>query len=368
MKKNLIRLAVAGVLSLGALTAAVPAQAAPQEYAPCAKLSAGETKFSGHGANRVIFTTARDYGVNQVLITSCVNTGGGYAQEWQTTGFGGLNGFAPPGKMWENTWYSPTGSFTTTEALGRYNPGTALAYHTVNPNSRWGGEYGATYNQYFEGVGGESDENLYTYMNQGYYEQAAVINWNRQPDMAVTQGASYAIFFHAGNATSAGCISTDLGTVTRVIQNAVPGDRFIMGTVNDVFSPAAPPPAPVAPAPAPVAPAPAPAPVPAVVEPEPVVEPVVEEPAPEATPTPEPSATPEPTVTETPTETATSTAIAIPEISPLPASEASSTEEDNSSAFLTMGGSLLAVLGIAAAVFAAWKLRIFKPRKTTPKH
>ncbi|MGO4189237.1 hypothetical protein [Pseudarthrobacter sp. TAF60_1] len=124
-----------------------------------------------------------------------------------------------------------------TEALGRSNPGTALAYHTLNPNSRWGGEYGATYNQYFEGSGGPSDENLYTYMNQGYYEQAAVINYNRQPDMPVTQGASYAIFLHAGRTTSAGCLSTSLDIVNRFVRTSRPGDRIIMGAVDDIFTP-----------------------------------------------------------------------------------------------------------------------------------
>lgn len=306
MKKNLLRLAMAGAVTAGALFSAAPAQAASQEYAPCAKLSAGETKFSAHGANRVVFTTAQDYGISQVLITGCVKSAGGYVQEWQTTGYGGLKGFAPPGKMWENTYYSPTGSYSTTEALGRSNPGTALKYYTVNPNSRWGGERGATYNQYFEGVGGESDENLYTYMNQGYYEQAAVINWNRQPDMAVTQGASFAIFFHAGNVPSAGCISTDLGTVTRMLRTATPGDRFIMGTVNDVFKPAAPkavaPAAPKAVAPAAPAQKAAPA-APVTPLPEFTVAPI----KPTLIPAPT-TAAPKPTATVAPTPKATSTA------------------------------------------------------------
>ncbi|MGG5173049.1 hypothetical protein ACQR35_12890 [Pseudarthrobacter sp. J1738] len=158
-----------------------------------------------------------------------------YKQEWQTTGYAGSNGFATFNNEWEDTYRSPTGSFTFTEALGRKNPGTALSYHTIKPTSRWGGEPGPKYNQYFEGRGGESDENLYTNMNAGYYEQAAVINWNRQPDMEVTQHASFAIFFHAGNVPSAACISTHLGTVTRLLQTNRPGDRIVMGAVSDVF-------------------------------------------------------------------------------------------------------------------------------------
>ncbi|WP_307074579.1 hypothetical protein [Arthrobacter pascens] len=133
------------------------------------------------------FATAATRESNVVTITGCVRSGNGYVEEWQDWGYAGLKGFAPPGLTWEDTYKSPAGSYSVTEALGRSNPGTALAYHTVNPDSRWGGEHGPTYNQYFEGRGGPSDENLYTYMNQGYYEQAAVINYNRQPDMPVTQ-------------------------------------------------------------------------------------------------------------------------------------------------------------------------------------
>lgn len=351
MKKTLLRLSIAAALSMGALLVGSPAQAAAQQYSPCAKLSAGETKFSAYGANRAIFTTATDYGVSQVLITSCVRSGSGYVQEWQTTGYGGLKGFAPPGQMWEDTYYSPTGSFTTTEALGRSNPGTALSYHTVNPNSRWGGERGATYNQYFEGVGGESDENLYTYMNQGYYEQAAVINWNRQPDMPVTQGASFAIFFHAGSTTSAGCISTDLGTVTRMLRTAVPGDRFIMGTVGDVFSPAAPPkpaPAPaevpvkVAPAPSVVAPEPAPVIAEPVTAPEPSPEPTKEAPAPEPAVTDAAAVvTPEPTPTPTDIEMTSDTVNAD--------TEAAGSYSDSLPVYVAFG--IIVLIGAAAAAY-----------------
>ncbi|MBD8044881.1 hypothetical protein H9638_13800 [Arthrobacter sp. Sa2BUA2] len=219
-------------------TAATPAVASGISPNPCERLAAGEVKFDAGTADRVTFATARAYGESEVLITGCVADGeGGYEQEWQATGFAGRNGFAPAGRMWENTLFSPTGTFTVTEALGRKNPGTELAYYTVNEASRWGGEKGPTYNQYFEGAGGPADENLWRYMNSGLYEQAAVINWNRPPDMPVTQGASFAIFLHAGNAKTWGCISTDLFTVTTFLRTAVPGDRMVMGIEEDVFIP-----------------------------------------------------------------------------------------------------------------------------------
>ncbi|MCC3283285.1 hypothetical protein [Arthrobacter caoxuetaonis] len=203
---------------------------------PCERLTAGEVKFAVGGSARVTFATAAAYGSTAVLLTSCVQDGdGSYRQEWQRTGFAGRNGFAPRGRMWENTLFSPTGSFTVTEALGREDPGTELKYYQVNEHSRWGGEEGQTYNQYFEGEGGQADENLWRYMQSGLYEQAAVINWNRPPDMPVTQGASFAIFLHAGNAETWGCISTDLATVTKFLKTAVPGDRMVMGIQDDVF-------------------------------------------------------------------------------------------------------------------------------------
>jgi len=222
--------------------------ASPQETAPCTKLSAHQTRYSSGTASRVVFVTATDAAQNAVLITGCVRNGAGYIQEWQQTGFIGKNGFAPEGQLREGQYRSPTGSFSATEALGRADPGTRLLYHTVNPRSRWGGPGSPAYNNYVEG-GSPADENLWYWMNQGTYEQAAVINYNRLPDAAPAPGADYAIFFGAGNRVSAGCVSTTLETSTRVVKTLVPGDRFIMGAVSDVFLAA--PPAPAAPPPTP---------------------------------------------------------------------------------------------------------------------
>lgn len=231
---------------MGVLPALPPAaQASPQETAPCAKLSAHQTRYSTGAANRVVFVTAAEASQNAVLITGCVRNGDMYVQEWQQTGFIGKNGFAPHGQLREGEYRSPTGSFSATEALGKADPGTKLLYHTVNRRSRWGGPGSPAYNNYVDG-GSPADENLWYWMNQGTYEQAAVINYNRLPDTVPIPGADYAIFFGAGNRVSAGCVSTTLATSTRVVQTLGPGDRFIMGVVNDVFT-AAPPAAATAP-------------------------------------------------------------------------------------------------------------------------
>jgi L,D-peptidoglycan transpeptidase YkuD (ErfK/YbiS/YcfS/YnhG family) len=170
-----------------------------------------------------------------VLITGCVKTADGYDQEWQQSGFIGENGFAPEGQLREGEYRSPTGSFTATEALGRSDPGTKLTYHTVKPTSRWGGPGSPSYNNYVEG-GSANDENLWYWANQGTYAQAAVINYNRLPDATPVPGADYAIFFGAGNAVSAGCVSTTLETATQVVKTMAPGDRFVMGVAGDVFT------------------------------------------------------------------------------------------------------------------------------------
>lgn len=221
---------------LTSMATAAPASADQQVYDACQRLSAGQVRFATYGANRVTFATAVGRNSHSVIITGCVRSGSGYGQKWQTTGFSGDDGFARQNLEWESTGRSPTGSFSFTEALGRRNPGTTLKYHTVNYWSRWGGERTPNYNNYFEGRGGPIDENLWTYMNLGYYEQAAVINWNRKPDMSTVRGASFAIFFHAGNAPSNGCISTNLSTVTRLLRTNRPGDRIVMGSTADVFS------------------------------------------------------------------------------------------------------------------------------------
>ncbi|WP_427007386.1 hypothetical protein [Pseudarthrobacter sp. H2] len=215
------------------------AHGAAQETAPCAKLTAREVRFSAGGAGRVVFATATDFDQNTVLITGCVRDADGYVPEWQVAGFIGENGFAPEGMLRDGQYRSPTGSFSATEALGLADPGTRLSYHKVNPRSRWGGPGSPSYNDYLEG-GSAADENLWYWANQGTYAQAAVINYNRLPDSVPVPGADYAIFLGAGNRVSAGCVSTTLEASTQVVKTLVPGDRFIMGVVSDVFLPAPP--------------------------------------------------------------------------------------------------------------------------------
>ena len=215
--------------------AASPAPA-PAAEGPCRLLAEGRAAFEAGGADRVTFAIGEAYGKTAVKLTACVRVPGGYAEEWEAAGFTGSEGFGKPGPVRVNSLLTPSGSYTVTEAFGREDPGTALEYHELSPSSRWGARPGDHYQQYFEGAGAWPDENLWELMEDGLYEQAAVINYNRPPDMEPQPGLSHAIFLHAGMEESWGCISTDLATVTAFLRTAVPGDRIIMGVEDAVFA------------------------------------------------------------------------------------------------------------------------------------
>ncbi|MGM7666672.1 L,D-transpeptidase family protein [Microbacterium sp. A93] len=203
---------------------------------PCHELNEGRVQFVTDDAVRVLFAVAHERDDTEVVLTSCLSTNGSYVEEWATAGYVGSGGFGPEDATEVNTLQTPTGSYTMTEGFGRSDPGTELEYHTLTPESRWGGREDSNhFNQYFEGPGEWPDEDLWRLMQSGLYEQAVVINFNRPPDAVAQPGRSFAIFLHAGLTESWGCVSTDLDTVTRVLQNATPGDRIVMGAEDDVF-------------------------------------------------------------------------------------------------------------------------------------
>jgi L,D-peptidoglycan transpeptidase YkuD (ErfK/YbiS/YcfS/YnhG family) len=166
----------------------------------------------------------------------CVNVAGAYVQDWRTDGYVGKSGFKPPGVPSGPTrnLYSPTGSFSVTEAFGLGNPGTKLSYRTLNPRSRWGGNpWTPTYNKYHESSSWVGwDENMWWFASGGYYRQGVVINYNR-PN--IVQDAGFAIFLHMNKVPTAGCISLDDWAVVDYIRKSTPGDRIIMGTYGALF-------------------------------------------------------------------------------------------------------------------------------------
>jgi L,D-peptidoglycan transpeptidase YkuD (ErfK/YbiS/YcfS/YnhG family) len=204
----------------------------------CAKLNNGQTKYSAYGANRVLLTFTSGYNRSYATNVYCVRMAGLYVADWKTDGYVGASGFKPPGVPSGPTRYlfSPTGSYSVTEAFGLGNPGTKLAYRTLNPNSRWGGNpWTATYNKYFESSSWVGwDENMWYFATRSThdYRQGVVINYNR-PN--IVQNAGFAIFLHMNKVPTAGCISLDDWAVVDYIRKSTPGDRIIMGTYNDIF-------------------------------------------------------------------------------------------------------------------------------------
>lgn len=209
----------------------------PASY--CESLNRGTTKYPG-GTPRVTFAVAENYPSTHISFVNCVRENGAYRTEWSTSGFDGESGFARPGVATGPTInkFSPTGSFTISDAFGIGNPGTALNYITLNPYSRWGGRLNGNYNKYFESSADIfPDENMWYYATrrQGDYRQGAVINYNREPDSPITMNAGFAIFLHSNPVATWGCISLSESDIVRYLHTAAPGDRLIMGVGSDVF-------------------------------------------------------------------------------------------------------------------------------------
>jgi L,D-peptidoglycan transpeptidase YkuD (ErfK/YbiS/YcfS/YnhG family) len=138
------------------------------------------------------------------------------------------------GSTSEQSTATPEGSFTLTEAFGRYSdPGTRLPYRQTTPADWWISQPGPLYNteQHCSSgcpfTTGEPNEHLY--YATPYYEYAVVIDYNRFP---VHQGAGSAFFLHVtvGEPTQ-GCVSIDRDQLVRVMRWLDPAQhpRILMG-------------------------------------------------------------------------------------------------------------------------------------------
>lgn len=208
----------------------------------CPALNSGAVKYGSAGAQRVTFAIADEYRSTQVKFVTCVKRADGqYVNEWGAIGSAGESGFARPGVATGPTWqaYSPTGSYTVTEGFGLGNPGTALAYRTLNPFSRWGGQLNANYNKYFESSADIfPDENMWYFATRPThdYRQGVVINYNRPPDSPIIMNAGFAIFVHGNNKPTWGCIALNDPDLLQFMRTARPGDRIVMGVGYDIFN------------------------------------------------------------------------------------------------------------------------------------
>lgn len=202
----------------------------------CQNLNNGKSRYSTGGSKNVLLTFTSSYGQSYASNVYCKSIAGIYVAKWKTDGYVGTAGFKAPGQASGPTRYeySPTGAYTVTEAFGLGNPGTKLAYRTLNPNSRWGGNpWTSTYNKYFESTSWIGyDENMWYFAKRGDYAQGAVINYNRP---TITQNAGFAIFIHQNKIPTAGCISMDNWAMVDYLKSSVPGDRVIMGVKSAIF-------------------------------------------------------------------------------------------------------------------------------------
>ena len=208
----------------------------------CPAINSGAVKYRTAGASRVSFAVADEYRSTRITFVTCVRRSDGtYTKEWGALGHAGESGFAAPGVATGPTWqmFSPTGSFTVTQAFGLGNPGTALSYRTLNPYSRWGGRLNSNYNKYFESSSDVfPDENMWYFATRPShdYRQGVVINYNRPPDAPITMNAGFAIFLHGNNLPTWGCISLNDGDLLQYLRTAHAGDRFVMGVAYDIFN------------------------------------------------------------------------------------------------------------------------------------
>jgi L,D-peptidoglycan transpeptidase YkuD (ErfK/YbiS/YcfS/YnhG family) len=137
----------------------------------------------------------------------------------------------------EYTSATPIGSFTLTQAFGRYfDPGTALPYLTTTPADWWISQAGPLYNTHQRCWSNchfsQGAPNEHLYYETPFYNYAVVIDYNTANTGSVRQGGGSAFFLHVsdGSAT-AGCVSIPQGTLVSIMRWLSPGahPRILIG-------------------------------------------------------------------------------------------------------------------------------------------
>jgi L,D-peptidoglycan transpeptidase YkuD (ErfK/YbiS/YcfS/YnhG family) len=189
-------------------------------------------RYSTGDATQVITVVAASHSSTRAVLQSWERSGG----HWSAVGPAvaadlGTDGI---GHASERTTTTPEGSFTLTQAFGRYpDPGTRLPYRRITPADWWISQPGPLYNteQHCSSncpfTTGEPNEHLYYAMP--YYRYAVVIDYNRDP---VVPGAGSAFFLHvtAGQPTQ-GCVSIAQDDLVRIMRWLDPArhPRILMG-------------------------------------------------------------------------------------------------------------------------------------------
>ncbi len=125
---------------------------------------------------------------------------------------------------------TPAGSWTITQAFGRYaNPGTKLGYVRTTPSDYWISSPGKLYNtrQRCSSCGYNNGVNERLYYVNPQYNYAAVIDYNtRNAPGGVKPGRGSAFFLHvsSGEAT-AGCVAIPQSRLTSLLRWLTPTSR-----------------------------------------------------------------------------------------------------------------------------------------------
>jgi L,D-peptidoglycan transpeptidase YkuD (ErfK/YbiS/YcfS/YnhG family) len=138
------------------------------------------------------------------------------------------------GSASEQTTTTPEGSFTLTQAFGRFtDPGTALPYRRTTPADWWISQPGPLYNTEQHCASGcsftQGAPNEHLYYELPYYDYAVVIDYNRDP---VRPGAGSAFFLHVTvGAPTQGCVSIARDQLVRILRWLRPAQhpRILIG-------------------------------------------------------------------------------------------------------------------------------------------
>ncbi|WP_372345848.1 L,D-transpeptidase [Streptomyces sp. KL116D] len=146
-----------------------------------------------------------------------------------TAGRVGSNGVVDGSTRRQNTYTTPSGTYTLTEGFGVEAGGTAMPYTRVNSTHWWVEDPESKYyNSMHTATGADfplietgdrGSEHLINYPTQ--YAKALVIDFNRWP---ATPGRGAGIFLHVnGSGATAGCVSVPRATMDRIMGWVQPG-------------------------------------------------------------------------------------------------------------------------------------------------
>lgn len=154
------------------------------------------------------------------------NSDGSFTKQMDVYCGYGRNGMKPAAERAEGDGTTPIGTFPILFAFGfGENPGTALTWRSISPNSYWSGER-ASYNTWVESSKKIAGEHLSEYTI--CYKKALAIGFNQDP---VVYGRGSAIFLHIKNPatwSSAGCVSVEESNMTALLAKCHDGVRMII--------------------------------------------------------------------------------------------------------------------------------------------